>query len=58
MNKKDRLFVIISVSAKIKQKEIYPMESITQVLNFKKNIELISLNMFKIELELNVLSFT
>lgn len=32
------------------------MESIAQILNFKKDIELISLNMFKIESELNVLS--
>lgn len=31
------------------------MESIAQILNFKKDIELISLNMFKIESELNVL---
>lgn len=31
------------------------MNSIAQILNFKKDIELISLNMFKIESELNVL---
>lgn len=38
-----------------KQKGIYPMSSIAQILNFKKDIELISLNMFKIQSELNVL---
>ncbi len=31
------------------------MESIAQILNFKKDIELISLNMYKIQSELNVL---
>lgn len=31
------------------------MESISQILNFKKDIELISLNLYKIESELNVL---
>lgn len=31
------------------------MESIAQIINFKKDIELISLNLFKIESELNVL---
>ena len=31
------------------------MESIAQIINFKKEIEQISLNLFKIESELNVL---
>lgn len=52
---KDRSFVIIKAAKPIKQKGIYPMEIIAKINQLKKDIEKISLNMYIIQSNLNVL---